>query len=171
MKQKNQRIRKTKREQLQQIIADYTHEHGDVPWDHHDVARWAISKERWKKSPMSLERMCARELSQAAREEYYTDPQGRRARAKHACRIGNADGTQTYLWADIRTAQPDHMRMSLQQRRMSTVGDLKQLKTDQESYNDNNVHGARIQLSFDFTEDLAELEHPTDYPDAPESSD
>lgn len=52
---------------------------------------------------------------------------------------------------------------------MSTVGDLRQLKTDQDSYNDNNAHGARIQLSFDFREDLTELEHPTEYPDSPPS--
>lgn len=161
------RLKRTKREQLQQIIADYIEEHGDQPWDQHDIARWAINNDRWQRTRISLVNLCARELSQAAREEYYTDPQGRDARTKHARRLQNPDGAQTYLWADIRTAPPEHMRMSLQQRRRSTLGDLRQLKTDQESYNDNNVHGATIQLSFDFTEDLAEMEHPPEYPDAP----
>lgn len=110
----------------QQIIADYVREHGAIEWDHHDVARWAIATGRWAKTPANLVQLCARELSVAAREEYYMDPQGRQVRRKHVRRIGNEDGSQTYLWADILTAEPDHMRMSLQQRRMSTVGDLKQ---------------------------------------------
>lgn len=159
MKRVRRMSRKTKREMNQQIIADYVKEHGDQPWDHHDVARWAISTGRWQRSPLSREQLCAKELSQAAREEMFTDAQGRRVRRKHACYQD-----QTYLWADIESAPPEHMKLSLQQRRRSTLGDLKQLKTDQDSYNDNNRHGAQIQVSFDFTEDLAELEHPTDYP-------
>jgi hypothetical protein len=55
------------------------------------------------------------------------------------------------------------MRLSLQQRRGYIVGDCKQLKTDLESYNQNNSHGAQIQLSFDFTEDLEELDMPPEY--------
>jgi len=32
------------------------------------------------------------------------------------------------------------------------------------SYNDNNEENAHIPTSFDFTEDLAELEQPVEYP-------
>ena len=45
------------------------------------------------------------------------------------------------------------------------MGDCKQLKTDLDSYNDNNPHGAQIQMTFNFTEDLQELDMPSEYPD------
>lgn len=170
MKRTVRRTRKTKREINQQIINDYIREHGDKPWDHKDVARWAINNNRWSRDRISLIQLCAKELSQAAREEYYTDPQGRRVRKKHACGYVE-NGRQRYLWADIESAPPEHMKVSLQQRRRSTLGDLKQLKIDQDSYNENNKHGAQIQLSFDFTEDLAEMEHPTSYPGLESSED
>jgi hypothetical protein len=38
------------------------------------------------------------------------------------------------------------------------LGDCKQLKTDTDSYNENYNAAEPIQMIFDFTEDLAELE-------------
>jgi hypothetical protein len=63
------------------------------------------------------------------------------------------------------------MQLSLQQRRFAVLGDCKQLKTDADSYNDNNPHGAEVQMSFNFEEDLAELEQPTEYPEQREDPD
>jgi len=39
-----------------------------------------------------------------------------------------------------------------------TVGDCRQLKTDVDSYNDNQNTGEPIQLVLDFTDDMAEYE-------------
>ena len=58
---------------------------------------------------------------------------------------------------------PELTRRSAQQRRRGVLGDCKQLKTDVDSYNDNNAHGAHIQMSFDFEPDLKELEQDTEY--------
>jgi hypothetical protein len=91
------------------------------------------------------------------REEYIVDPQGRTVRAKHAARLIK-DGEQLALWADIRTADRRHMEIAFQQRRQQIVGDCRQLKTDADSYNDNANPGKPIQMVFDFTQDLAELE-------------
>jgi hypothetical protein len=91
------------------------------------------------------------------REEYITDPQGRRVRAKHAAMRLQGE-IQLTLWDDIRTAGKEHMEVAFQQRRQQIVGDCKQLKTDVDSFNDNNKQGAVIQLTLNFTNDVAEAE-------------
>lgn len=151
--------KKTKAEHLQDILNNYLKETGKIEFDMKEVAAWAVRKRLYEASPKNAISQCAHELARAARDEYYTDPQGRRVRKKHAVRQD-----QLVLWADIKSAPPDHMRLSLQQRRMYIVGDCKQLKTDLNSYNDNNLHGAEIQMSFNFTEDLQELDMPQEYP-------
>ena len=87
------------------------------------------------------------------REEYIKDPQERTVRAKHAARI-----EQGVLWADIRTAPREHMEIALKQRRRAILGDCRQLKLDVDSYNENRSPVAPIQMSFDFTNDLLEME-------------
>jgi hypothetical protein len=153
-------FKKTKNEQLQEIINDYLAETGESQFDMPTVAAWAIRTERWQPAHRSAIKQCTHELSKAARDEYYTDPQGRRVRCKHVIRQ-----EQGFLWADIQTAPPEHMKLSLQQRRMYITGDCRHLKTDLDSFNDNNQYGVQLEIGFDFTEDLLELEMPKEYPD------
>ncbi len=40
-----------------------------------------------------------------------------------------------------------------------------------DSYNENNRHGATLQMSFNFEEDMAEGDMPTDYPEGPPDTD
>ena len=100
------------------------------------------------------------------RLEMELDPQGRTVRAKHCAKISEMDDggkpAQRTMWFG-RDAPPDLMHRSLQQRRVGVLGDCKQLKTDQDSYNDNNSFGATLQMSFNFEQDLADLEHNTEY--------
>ena len=92
------------------------------------------------------------------REEFITDPQGRRVRAKHAARMDRDEGEQGALWDDIRTASHEHMQVAFQQRRQGIVGDCHRLKVDVGSYNDNRGPVEPIQMIFDFTSDLLEME-------------
>ena len=91
------------------------------------------------------------------REEYIRDPQGREVRAKHAARM-RENGRQFTLWADIRTASQAHMERAFGQRRKQILSDCRQLKADVDSYNENRRPASAIQVVFDFTLDLAELE-------------
>lgn len=91
-------------------------------------------------------------------EEYITDPQGRTVRAKHAARVEDANGKQTTLWADIRTAPRKHMETAFRQRRGQILGECRQLKSDVDSYNQNALTSNPIPMSFNFTYDLAEME-------------
>jgi hypothetical protein len=159
-------LKKSKCERLQEIFNEYLKVHRVESAHLMDVAAWAQKKGYMELSHTDTVRQFARELAQAARMEVYEDPQGRKVRKKHAVHQvveENGKRINQYLWADIEDATPDHMKLSLQQRRQYIVGDCKQLKTDMDSFNQNNKYGAQLLLSLDFTEDVAELEMPTDY--------
>lgn len=143
-------------DQLRSIANQYFAEH-DGTATARDIAAWAMQMGLWAPHPGSLIHQCAEELSRAMREEYITDPQGRMVRAKHAARM-RENGLQFTLWADIRTASPTHMLRAFQQRRRQILGDCGQLKADVDSYSDNRQPEQPIQVIFDFTLDLAELE-------------
>lgn len=140
-------------EQLQRIVTQYRKANQPWPARTHEMAAWAIDQKLWLPQPGDLIAQCAEQLAQAMREEYVTDPQGRRVRAKHAAR--DAQGT---LWADIWDATREHMTIAFAQRRQQIVGDCRQLKSDVDSFNENRSKIDPIQMSFDFTLDLLELE-------------
>ncbi len=50
------------------------------------------------------------------------------------------------------------MQMSFQHRRHGIVGDCRQMKLDLDSYNETHATEEPIEMVFDFTMDLAELE-------------
>lgn len=147
----------TYREQLQGIVADYRQNGQPWPATAHEMAMWAIETGKWQPQRSAMLRKCTEELSDAMREEYITDPQGRRVRSKHVARLGEGPA-QIPLWADIRTATREHMEIAFQQRRQQILGDCRQLKNDVDSYNDNYNGGHALQMVFDFTDDLAEDE-------------
>lgn len=148
--------------QLQKIVRLYMG--ADQPWPTttQSIARWAIDNKLWQPKPSTILDQCAKELAHAMREEHITDPQGRSVRAKHVAKV-NRNGEQLALWEDIRTASREHMEIALQQRRQQIVGDCKQLKMDMDSFNENNNSAGPIQMIFDFTDDLEELETESNY--------
>ncbi len=142
-------------DQIQKMVQIYREEGGKWPASSREIAQWAISTSRWVPQPSAIVAQCADHISKALRDEYYTDPQGRRVRINHAA---HSNGEQLVLWDDIRTAKPGHMLLSFQQRRRQILGDCKQLKNDADSYNENRMPDNPIQLIFDFTLDLEEIE-------------
>lgn len=147
----------TQAEQLQMIWRVYEEAGNPTPAPLHDVAEWAVKEGFWKHRPTDLVKECAAALADALRQEYYTDKQGRRVRAKHAARV-ERNGEQMVFWADMRRAPREYMELSLKQRRQQIVSDCQQLKSDADSYNENHPKERAIQLIFDFTRDLQELE-------------
>lgn len=145
--------------QLQRIVNDYIEAGQTWPASSREIAAWAIRNGKWQPQPSTIIDQCASRLARAMREEYLVDPQGRTIRAKHAARM-ERNGEQIPLWADIR--DPDlsreHMQIAFQQRRQQVLGDCRQLKTDLDSYNENKNSGEQLEIIFDFTPDLAEIE-------------
>lgn len=157
----------TKAEALRKITEKYRKSGQEWPATSKMIAAWAIRSGMWEPPKRSIVNQCARELAHAMREEYFVDPQGRRVRKKHAVREEREmpDGTyeQQLLWFDIDEATPRQAKGAFSLRRRQVVGECHQLKTDVDSYNDNNVQGAMIEMLWDLTDDMLELEQPTEY--------
>lgn len=148
---------RTYNEQMLTIVQRYQGDGERWPAPARDIAAWATRKRLWEPRKSAVVDQCADHLSRAMREEYITDPQGRRVRAKHAARFMQGEKQITF-WGDIRTASREHMDVAFKQRREQVVGDCRQLKTDVDRYNENENDGDPIQMIFDFTLDLEELE-------------
>lgn len=144
-------------EQLQEIAARYERETGASEYTTREVIEYAFAKGWWKPQPSDVIAIGAKALSDALRLLYFTDPQGRRARAKHAAPRGTGKN-QMLLWADMRkkSTSREHMELAFQTRRMQIVADAVQLDTDKESYNENYNPGEPLQLEFDLRPDVEE---------------
>jgi hypothetical protein len=159
-------------EQLQDIVAQYREAGQPWPTDKRTIAAWAYQEGLWKPTSKSVLDELAKELGRAMRSEMMVDPQGRTVRRKYARRVDvelpDGEMKQKTLWDDITTAPPEHMQMSFQQMRNMTRADCFHHKQAVESYNDNYNDGEPLKFSYDFTEDLEEMEMPTEYPNSPE---
>lgn len=144
-------------EQNQKIVAKYRE--AGLPWPATapDIARWAIGQKLWDIHPARVVRQCADQIAEAMRQEYITDPQGRRVRVKHVAPYGE-EGQMLLKWDDMRSASHKHMVTAFAYKRQLIVSDCRQLKLEIDSYNENYNTGRPIQGIFDFTDDLAELE-------------
>jgi hypothetical protein len=149
----------SKNEQMQRATDQYLEETGSTVFTTRELAAWAIKRKLSEPQPAMLVKQCAEEFAKALREQYVTDPTGRRVRAKHVALVVDGD-PQIPLWADIRTASRDHMFRAFQLRRQQIGGDCLQLKNDLDSYNQyyNKEGGESLQIIFDFTEDLADYD-------------
>jgi hypothetical protein len=159
---------KTKTEFLQEIVKAYRAADQTWPSTARTIAGWAIHEGLWQPPSKNLIDQCAGEIAAAMRDEYFTDPQGRTVRKKHPYReieeLPDGKHKQLFLWVDVADAEPDEMEKAFQFGRKLVVNDCKQLKTDVDSYNDNNPHGKYIEICFDFRDDLEEAGQPTVYP-------
>jgi len=150
-------MRRTQTQLNQEVVDKYIASGQPWPATARQMAEWAIQNKEWVPPRGSIVNLCADQLSRTMSEEYITDAQGRRVRAKHVVRT-EQEGKQCYLWDDIRRADHEHMEVAFQQRRNQIVADCLQLKKDVDSYNENRQPVSPIQMIFDFTEDLTELE-------------
>jgi len=144
-------------EQNQAIVAKYRATKQPWPATATDIARWAIAKKLWQIHPGRVVRQCADQIAEAMRQEYITDPQGRRVRVKHVAPYSEK-GQLSLKWDDMRTAPYGHMQMAFAYKRNLIVSDCRQLKLEIDSYNQNYNKEKPIQGFFDFTDDLTELE-------------
>ena len=147
-------------EQNQRIVKAYREAKQPWPATAVDIARWAISKRLWVVHPGKIVRQCADQIAEAMRQEYITDPQGRRVRVKHVAPY-NEKGQMSLKWDDMRSATREHMETAFAYKRQLIFSDCRQLKLEIDSYNQNFNTGRPIQGKFDFTNDLIEDEQDT----------
>lgn len=145
-------------EQNQKIIEQYRKSGESWPASAVQIAQWAINKKLWEIHPSKVVRQCAEQIADALREDYTTDPQGRRVRVKFAAPY-NIQGRLDYRWDDMRTAEPVHMETSFAHTRQQIASSCYQLKTAIDSYNENwNKTDRPVQGHFDFRDDIEEME-------------
>lgn len=144
--------------QLQPIIAEFLEsKRDDKSFTKEDVALWALRKSKVVREEGYAEKLVvqklAEEIADVMREIYVQDDQGRTVRDMYAARIGGKT-----RWNTRRNSSRGFMEASFMQRRDGVVGDLRHLKTELDSFNENRSPENPIQMSFDFRADLAELE-------------
>ncbi len=124
-------VTRRKADQMMEITRLYIEAGGAEPVDLDKLADFAIDNGHWHRGNIAAlrKRMCKRDFSQAFREQYHSDSQGRHVRTWHA-KIDREGPRQTTLWGDMRTAPEEHMEVAFQQRRQQIVGDCTQLKTE-----------------------------------------
>jgi len=143
------------KENLQRIANEYVASTGNDAFTTREIAEWAINNGLWKPHPGKLINQCSEDIARALREEFFTDPQGRRVRVKHVV-TRRRNGQHTCLWTDIKSASREHMEISFKQRRRQIVEDCIHLDIDKDSFNENYNNGEPNQITFDFTNDIAE---------------
>lgn len=156
--------KRTKTELLQQIVQEYRDSGESWPADSKTLAAWAIRQKKWQPAARGQIKQCASELAAAMRQEYITDPQGRRVRRKHAVpelrELPDGSHEQLFLWHDITDWSREKAQIGFQYLRTQILGDCKRLTTDVDSYNENwNTSDVPIQMCFDFEDDLEEWKH------------
>lgn len=149
-------------DQIKAYLERYKKEVGDDGLvDPHAIAEWAYKNGLHKPNTKTIIDAIASDIAQSFREEFRTDKNGQRYRAKHAVRSKTGNKTLS-LWADIDDEQAprEHFVRSFSQRRQQIVGDCFQLKTDVDVYNGKDASKAPIQIILDFTYDVEELQLP-----------
>lgn len=154
---------KTKNAVLHELAEEWCNETGSSSINTTELANWMMREKRWRPKRTDAIKAIKKELQVALREWYLTDPQGRQVRKKHPQRITRElkDGSheQLVLWRDIREATRPQMQAAFQQRRFGVVMDCHRLKIDVDSYNENWNDSINIQMEFDFTDDMHDLDH------------
>lgn len=155
-------LKKSYASSLLELVEMYVDAVGDAPYSTRDVADWAIKNGHWDRHKATAVSQCAKDISRALREDYYTDEHGRQVRSRHSIRVPgqSSDGriVQKTLWSDHRTMDHSFAERSFKQRRMQIGGDCKQIKTDVDSYNDAHPEQQQIPMVLNFTYDVAENE-------------
>ncbi|MBF0372026.1 MAG: hypothetical protein HQL39_01255 [Alphaproteobacteria bacterium] len=145
----------TYKEQLQRVWRQYEHEHGHVPATAREAVQWGVARAMIDVPEVDPLAKLTEDMATALREEYATDPHGRRYRVNHAVRVTRS-GVQYTFWAVMKDAPREHMQKSFIQRREQIVDDCVQLSTDVEAYNAMKSEQTPIQMVLDFRDDVSE---------------
>lgn len=145
----------------EEIVEDYRASGGPWPFKKAEVAEWALLRGRWKPSGADVRRMCGDSLTDAMRDASFMDESGREVRRMLPARTTRG-GEQGTFWDDLRTAPIAHVRIGVAQRRGSIVAECYRLKAIVTYSNEHRGPEDEIQLALDFTNDVLEMEQPTE---------
>jgi hypothetical protein len=150
------------------IIEPYKLEKGDGELDLAQVAYWAIEKGLWKQPIEDQVEKLRKQLAVALRAKTFTDDDGNQPRANYCVRRDVVDikgrrYVQT-VWANIDVATHEFMEESFSQRRSGIANICYQAHIDKTHWNKfRRGKNPEIQMPLDFSNDVADRLHSTDY--------
>lgn len=156
--------------QLVQIIDKYSEETGYKTVDLSAVAVWARAKGLLDLPPVDVNKILAKALARASREEYIEDENGEPVRRRHAYKVSGGDKQQRF-WFKMEDGTPEQMKMSGQQRRKGVVDDVQQVVRDLTFYNKHYNPGEPIEFDWNINLDLADRAESSEYSDTPPPDD
>ena len=161
----------TKTEFIQNMIHQYLKETGTSELvNMNALTEWFIARGYYQETRLSAFKRCKRAIGHAMAHDMFVDDRGNHVRRMHAVRRNDAEGQQYWEWAEIHAAKPEHMRLSLSQRRRDMEGRVRQHDVDRQYYNEHNRFGAEL-VSYDYNfnldkqEDELAARHDGQYPD------
>jgi hypothetical protein len=143
-------------EQLLRIVEDYRAAGQPWPASAEQMAEWAVANDRYELTRGMAVSQCKEKIARAMRMEHVRDKRGRSVRKYYAARI-RENGQLVMRWDDWNAERP-FMQIAVANRRNQILGECRQLKSDVESYNDRKCPEEPIQVEFDFSVDLEELQ-------------
>lgn len=166
-------------EHYQWLIRQYKDAGQPWPASMRAISKWAIDSGTYSPK-FDRYTSLAQKLSNAARLDMTTDPQGRKVRKLHAIPESqiedenviaaidepSASGRPRYFWKELEEVTPPEMHASLSLRRSHAKGECRQIKTDMDSFNDNRIGDCEpIDMSFNFDVDFEEDSMPATFED------
>jgi hypothetical protein len=146
----------TLEQQILQIIEDYRSSGEPWPATSPQMAEWAVRRKRYQLTEGMAVAQCAERLSRTMQRQHVRDHRGRSVRRYYSARVRRNDQL-VMAWDDWNADRP-FMEMSAANRRNQILGECHQLKKDIDSYNERRTPERPIQVEFNFTIDLEELD-------------
>lgn len=150
-------------EQLVKIVEDYRAEGNAWPPTREQIAEWAVANDKYQLTRGMAVRPCAEAVAKAMKLVHAKDHKGRSVRQYYAARM-REDGQYVIRWDDWNAERP-FMEVATANRRNQILGGCRQLKDDVDSYNERICPYNPIQVEFNFTTDLEELDQLKDAAD------
>jgi hypothetical protein len=150
--------------QILAIMDEFAKTHGVNAIDPIEAARWAIKEKLWDEPPEDKVRKLATLMRRAAREDFFEDENGEPVRRRHPYRVLE-EPTQKYLWLKMEEMTPGQFRVSTQVRRRGMVAGAIQYVRDVSYFNFHFNPGEPIEVSVDFTDDVADSRQSGEYKD------
>jgi hypothetical protein len=150
------------------IVERYKREVKDGELDLAEVALWAIQNGLWKEPLEDQVEKLRKQLASMLRGKTFTDEDGQKPRSNYCIRRPVVDSNgrryvQT-VWAHIDVATHEFMQASFSQRRSGIADICYQAHVDNAHWNKfKRGENPEIQMPLDFTNDVADRLHSSDY--------
>jgi hypothetical protein len=157
-------------QQLLDVVDLYSRETGITTVDLALVAQWGKDNGHLDLPTLDINKILARSLARACRQEYIKDENGEPVRRRLAYKV-KVEKQHVFRWFKMEQATREQMQISGQLRRKGVVADVSQIVRDTNYFNKNHNPGEPIEYDWNINLDMAEKSESGDYDDTPPEED